>query len=108
MNMTRLHTKYELEPLATLVLRDACNSTIGVVSGSLWLTMEGDARDIVLEPGTSFTVDRDGLTVLAAQSASVIEVREREKASGWWARFVDIIDRTYGPAAIRPSRKWVY
>ena len=74
----------------------------------MWLTMEGDRRDVVLNPGASFVVDRDGLTLLAAQQPSTVQVSAQNQTKNWWDRFVDLIDRTYGPGAIKPARKWMY
>jgi pseudouridine-5'-phosphate glycosidase len=108
MNITAQHTKHELAARARLALRDIGGATITCLSGSIWLTMEGDSRDVMLAPGTSFKVERDGLTLLAAHEASVVQVQAKAAARNWWNRWVDFIDRTYGPAAIRPSRKWVY
>jgi ferric-dicitrate binding protein FerR (iron transport regulator) len=108
MNMTKKHTKHRMERFQGLALRDAGGSTVTCESGSVWLTMEGDSRDIVLAPGESFTVDRAGLTLLAAQQPSVVQVRAKNQSHGWWESFIDFIDRNYGPAAIRPARKWVY
>ena len=39
-------------------------------AGCLWLTQERDPRDIVLEAGEGFTVDRAGNTFLSALSDS--------------------------------------
>ncbi len=50
MNMTEMHTKHRLERYGAVALRDARGSTVTSISGTLWLTMEGDSRDIVLEP----------------------------------------------------------
>lgn len=36
------------------------------LDGRLWLTQQGDARDIVLEPGQTARVERDGLTIVQA------------------------------------------
>ena len=108
MNMTKLHTKHEIDARGRLALRDAGGSTVTCVSGNVWLTMEGDTRDVVLAPGASFTIERAGLTLLAAQQASVVQVSVNAPARGWWNHLIDIVARTYGPAAIRPSRKWVY
>jgi hypothetical protein len=36
------------------------------LSGSLWVTQDNDPRDVVLEPGGSFEIDRDGDTLLSA------------------------------------------
>ena len=44
------------------------------MEGALWVTLEGDNRDIALTPGRSFTIDRNGLTVLFALKPSVVSV----------------------------------
>jgi hypothetical protein len=44
------------------------------LEGVLWLTLEGDNRDIALTAGRSFTIDRDGLTVVYALKPSTITV----------------------------------
>jgi hypothetical protein len=108
MNMTNTHTNHTLEAHASLALRDAGGRTIRCVSGSVWLTMEGDLRDVVLAAGESFVVDRDGVTILAAQKRSVVEVSAANQPRTWWERVVDYLDKTYGPGAIRPSRKQYY
>lgn len=38
------------------------------LTGTLWLTQDGDLRDIVLEPGEGATIERDGLSVVTALS----------------------------------------
>ncbi|MBI3369686.1 MAG: DUF2917 domain-containing protein [Burkholderiales bacterium] len=40
------------------------------LTGSLWLTIDGDPRDIVLSPGEGFTVDRRGDVIISALDAS--------------------------------------
>ena len=108
MNMTKTHTKHEIGPRGGMLLHDATGSMVKCLSGIVWLTMEGDYRDIVLEPGESFVVDHDGLTILAAQQPNAIEVSARPQGKTWWDHVVEFLDRNYGPAALRPSRKWVY
>ena len=51
----------------SLVLDDAEGAVITVDSGSLWLTMENDTRDVVLVPGMRFEIDRSGRTIVAAE-----------------------------------------
>ena len=97
-----------LERYGAVALRDARGSTVTSISGTLWLTMEGDSRDIVLDPGASFVVERDGLTIVAAHQASVVDVAGPQQTRGWLERCADFIDSTWGPRAIRPSRNWVY
>jgi hypothetical protein len=47
-------------------LQDARGSLVLCLSGTLWLTQEGDARDIVLEAGDEARIERRGLTILSA------------------------------------------
>jgi uncharacterized protein (AIM24 family) len=113
MNMTKTHTNYRIEPLGRLALRDAGGSTVTCVTGCVWLTMEGDARDVVLDPGASFTIDHAGLTILAAELPAMVRVTAPNQPFKWWQRWwnglVHYLEHTYGPGAIRPSRKqWYY
>ncbi|SRR5258705_9893675 len=108
MKMSRVHTKHRLEARAALALRNGRGSVVTCITGTVWLTMEGDTRDVVLQPGASFVVDQRGLTILAAHEASVVDVCTTRRAPRWWVRVVDFLDRTYGPAAIRAERNGVY
>jgi hypothetical protein len=107
MNMIKTHTNYRIEPLGRLALRDAGGSTVTCVTGCVWLTMEGDTRDVVLAPGASFVIDQAGLTIIAAEEPALVQVTAANRAT-WWARIANLIGETYGPAAIKPARKWVY
>ena len=108
MDMTELHSKHHLGPYGGLPLEDARGRIVTCVAGMAWLTMEGDTRDIVLAPGESFTVDRDGLTLIAAQVASTVNVSCHAHATGWWARVVDFLDHKFGPSAIRSEANGIY
>lgn len=50
----------------TLELDDARYSRVSCRSGTLWITQEHDAADIVLAPGQAFTVTRGGRTLVHA------------------------------------------
>jgi hypothetical protein len=39
---------------------------VELVSGSLWITQDGDLRDVVLGPGQAFDFDRRGDALLSA------------------------------------------
>ena len=56
-----------------LVQLDGARGTaLRVARGMLWITLENDLRDVVLAPGDTFTVDRDGLTLIEAQELSTV------------------------------------
>jgi hypothetical protein len=48
----------------TLKLRDAAGSTVCAVEGSVWITEENDARDIVLERGACYRLRSAGLALV--------------------------------------------
>jgi Protein of unknown function (DUF2917) len=50
----------------TLKIRDAIGSTICAREGTVWITEENSRKDVVLEPGYCFRVDRPGLTLVQA------------------------------------------
>ena len=108
MNMNKEHAMYQLERYGGLALSDIRGRVVTCVSGSVWMTMEGDLRDVVLAPGNSFVVDRDGMTLHAAQAPSVVEVVAQNEPRTWRDRIAEYLDKTWGPGAIRPSRTRYY
>ena len=48
----------------TLRLRDSAGSTVCVVEGSVWITEENQARDIVLSPGSCYRLQKSGLAIV--------------------------------------------
>ena len=50
----------------TLKLQDAVGSTICAREGTVWITEENSRKDVVLEPGYCFRVNRPGLTIVQA------------------------------------------
>ena len=53
-------------------LDGARGTTLRVTRGRIWLTQERDTRDIVLEAGDVFTIDRAGRTVVEAQRSTTV------------------------------------
>lgn len=47
-------------------LGDAEGTTVRCLSGAVWVTLERDDRDILLEPGQEFSIDRAGLSLVCA------------------------------------------
>jgi hypothetical protein len=54
---------------------DGHGSSVQCVFGCLWVTQDGDQRDIVLGAGESFTFDRDGVAIVYATDDSGLVVR---------------------------------
>ena len=48
----------------TLRLRDSAGSTVCAVEGSVWITEENQARDIVLAPGSCYRLKHGGLAIV--------------------------------------------
>ena len=50
----------------TLKVRDGAGSTICAREGTVWITEENSRKDVVLEPGHCFRLQRPGLAVVQA------------------------------------------
>lgn len=55
--------------------------TIECVEGALWITQEGDERDVTLAAGEQFCLDRDGLTVVYGLEPAAFSVLPAAKQS---------------------------
>ena len=69
-----MNTK-DLNPASTILrkgealhLHHAFGQRVESLGGRLWLTMDNDLRDIVLDAGEGFTLDRDTDVLLSAMS----------------------------------------
>lgn len=56
-------------------LHDATGWTIRALGGAVWITQDGDLRDVVLEAGDSFTPDRAGVLMSPIGEARVCIAR---------------------------------
>jgi hypothetical protein len=63
---------WELAPGELVRLPEARGTTLRVTRGTLWITLQNDLRDIVLEAGDSYVIDRSGLTLVEALRASTV------------------------------------
>jgi len=50
----------------TLKMQDAAGSTICARTGTVWITEENSRKDVVLEAGHCYRLDRPGLTLVQA------------------------------------------
>ena len=90
MNLRRSDLKC-LETGRGFSLKDASGVELTSLKGRVWLTMEGERRDIDLYPGATYTIERDGLTLLNALEPSMVQVHiplgRRTLWRGWIERF---------------------
>ena len=63
-----------------LRMRDAVGTGVRLCEGTVWVTQCGDLRDIVLEAGESFVLDRPGVAIVQALAASKVQLFQVEPA----------------------------
>jgi len=92
-----------LDKNGTVVFNDVRGLEVELVSGSLWITQDGDIEDYVLGPGQRFRVQRQGATVLHALKESSIKVTHLEARAA--AGVAPATPRRAGPGLLgRPAR----
>jgi hypothetical protein len=60
----------ELPKTGLFRIHEGQGQRIECLAGCLWITQESDPRDVVLEPGQGFTIDRGGETFISALADS--------------------------------------
>ena len=89
----------------TLSLPDAAGVRVASQSGTVWITQDGDPRDIVLAPGESVVLERSTPTIVQAFEPALITiadpkpVRRTASGSGWFDRLRDATERLPGRPA---------
>jgi hypothetical protein len=68
----RIEGRIALQPGELLRVRDGRGWTIAVIEGEVWITQDGDFRDIVIESGDQFRLGRAGLSLVHAMRRSSI------------------------------------
>lgn len=69
-----------------VTVRGGIGRSIVCDSGTVWVTQDGDARDIILRAGESFTIDRNGPTLVQAfepGSISITRSAAQSRSSVW-------------------------
>ncbi len=69
-------------------VRDGLGHSIVCDSGSVWVTQEGDPRDIVLGAGEAFTLDRRGTALVLAFEPGAISVTQTQPRATRLARLL--------------------
>lgn len=95
-------------------LNRACGATLRGLHGTAWVTIDGDRRDIVLEPGDSFVVDSSQpLLILPLRDDATIEVvsaaapqpcaSDRRADHGLRRAVLRLLRQTWGRIFARPG-----
>lgn len=66
MDMQITQASIELHPREPLRLHVGAGHRMTGISGSIWLTIDGDPRDIILEPGDTHAFERPGHVMVQA------------------------------------------
>ena len=89
MNIRLRHAPICLPKGQAALLDDARGARVHCRGGSVWVTQEGDRRDVVLEPGDSILIERDGMAVVSALRDASVDVQAaragapRALLAGW-------------------------
>jgi Protein of unknown function (DUF2917) len=80
---TPLHANFKLDPGGEtmnlhngqhLSLRRAAGWTVRALSGAVWITQDGDIRDVVLQAGQSFVLDRPTTALLTPLAETRVSI----------------------------------
>ena len=71
----------QLERRALYQVPDAAGMRISCCEGSVWITLDNDPRDIVLEAGQSFSIQAHRRAIVYAMEAARIRVAEVARQS---------------------------
>jgi quercetin dioxygenase-like cupin family protein len=88
MNIELTQANISLDARHGISLTDAAGVAVKVLTGRVWLTMDGDKRDIVLPPGDTHTIERNGLTLVNALEPSVVHVQPPRARPAAWKRWL--------------------
>lgn len=68
--------KIGLPERGLIKLREGAGWLVACHRGRLWITQENDVRDIIVEAGEPFVIERRGLALISALSLASVELIE--------------------------------
>lgn len=101
MNLDLAEAGIVLKAQQFLRIDESQHARIRCEDGTVWITQDGDPRDVVLGAGQQFTVDRPGQVVVFSLSGATLELHSCIKAlvevkSGWRVRLRSSLNRMFG------------
>jgi hypothetical protein len=64
MDLSNFVSGIDLQPGQCFRLQDAVGKRIAVLMGNVWITQDGDPRDVVAAAGEDFVIDRPGAAII--------------------------------------------
>lgn len=95
-------THCELARREMLRISDARGDLIRCNTGELWITLDGDLRDVVLSAGANWRIEGDGPVVVSALQPSAFSIERREAAVTTGLPLFRL-GRAFPPLALFPS-----
>lgn len=92
---------FTLDRRELLLIENAHDQLLSCESGELWITQEGDRRDVILPAGQSWRIDRHGPLVLSAFKPSVATLVHPEPG-----RTAGVPRREGAAALLARIRRW--
>jgi Protein of unknown function (DUF2917) len=92
-----------LEREASVRVEPGARIEIVCLSGVLWVTQEGDCRDLFLAPGESLELFPRGATLVTALEPSTLRAVDRGTRGGLWRRWWGNAKRATTTVVIRPG-----
>ena len=72
-----------------LKLEGAVGVRISSRRGTVWITQDGDLRDVVLRPGEAFVIEREGPSIVQAlepAELAIVEPKQASPGTRWFER----------------------
>ena len=105
MNLKLNRAELHLESHQVVGLLDAAGARVQVRRGRLWITQDRDGRDLLVDAGKEFTLDRPGLALIHAIETADVSLSEKAEQAptrrpGWLRAVGRWIASAFGPEAL--------
>lgn len=101
-------TRFDLAKSELLTLSDIPEHVLSCGSGELWVTIDGDRRDIILAPGESWKIESRVPVVITALRASTLSLLHPQAGASRTARMANFMNGlsrwAFPPLASFPSQ----
>jgi hypothetical protein len=75
MTLNLEHPTIALDRGQVVSLDDAAGSLISARNGTVWVTFENSGKDVIVAPGESVVISRDGRTVVQALESAFVSIQ---------------------------------